>query len=288
MEPSREKYTYPLTSEDFFMEDDEVDISFTSEYFTAQSNVDSNAVENITIESSDCSSVSDKLNDTIEEMERLLKNSEKVLQNKPYDFISSESNVESIDLENMMLNEEQDKIVPLMEHREKLYNFKTPKMTSKLPKQVNTLKNPAKSNIFRTSPNYKTIVSPVAMYIKNSARTPLKHNVPAKQLPLRHLNAGAPHNKFNKQTHEFLLPTVTYKPTKTAIVSHEMGQKIPESIKKYIPQKPEVIKHEGRMLNKNSIEPEKKILMEDLTLMDSTLLQLSSQDISMLAVKNAF
>ncbi|KAF2882309.1 hypothetical protein ILUMI_23874 [Ignelater luminosus] len=157
-------------------------------------------------------------------------------------------------------------------------------------KQNTNLKIPTK--IASIKPNYKTIQSPVSVYIKNTPEAPLRQRVPSKPLSTTSLFPKAASSKVANKENESDLPTVIYKPAKHKVVSEREEFKLPGNIQKHISHIPFIIKHqeriEGRKLNQSVIE--NKLLDGNLTICDSSRLSTSSieEDVSLLVSKKAY
>lgn len=132
-----------------------------------------------------------------------------------------------------------------------------PKLKTPVFKHGNTFKVPSVTKVPSTkkSPNLKSIVSPIAMYIKNSPKVPLVKNVVSKQMycALSGMNgkqAGEKAQGVQSVPSKHILPVRSYKPAaRNIFVSKENEPALPGNIRKLIkgPLNPELIKHMGRV-----------------------------------------
>lgn len=162
-------------------------------------------------------------------------------------------------------------------------NFKIPEIPSR-PKFVTPTPPKATRHL-------KDIVSPVALYIKNSPRIPLKHNVPLKDLPrIATATSRKVSNKENFIDVEF--PEVVYKPAKNQVATTEKHIIVPPYLRKLNVKEGHITKHEGRInrhLDRSKVS--KQLLQSDITnsTIDQSLLDNSGAgDVSVLTNKQAF
>uniref|UniRef100_A0A1Y1KYL2 Uncharacterized protein n=1 Tax=Photinus pyralis TaxID=7054 RepID=A0A1Y1KYL2_PHOPY len=186
-----------------------------------------------------------KFNDTIEEMEKFLKEA------------ATNSN------ETMSPIPPSTPLTKINTSNDKSDSFKKP--LSKIP--IVTKKNLVKKSPCVTkTPHYKDIVSPVAIYIKNSPHVPLIQNVPTKQLSQKNL---FPSQKLpnNDNDWENLLPSVIYAPPRKIQSTSEPSLKLPINIHCHLPTTPRIIKHKGRLAGTNRLDVEEKLVDDgDLSL----------------------
>ncbi|KAK4871881.1 hypothetical protein RN001_016005 [Aquatica leii] len=122
------------------------------------------------------------------------------------------------------------------------------------------------------TPNYKDVVSPVAVYIKNTPRCPILRNVPTSntwQKKALFRNHDTP--TISKSNKENVLPEVVYTLPRQVIKTEGASLKLPSNIKKHLPSVPNLIKHKGRVAPKKQ-SPSKiqeKLLSCDLSIDDS-------------------
>lgn len=161
-------------------------------------------------------------------------------------------------------------------------NFKIPGLP---PRSKLTHTTPQKA-----CPNLKDIVSPVALYIKNSPRFPLKQNVPLKELSKIVTSTSTSTKSANKANLFAEMPEVIYKPSKKQIVSTEKHIVIPPYMRKLNIRVAQITKHEGRINHESDrSKVSEKLLLADITnrSIDQSLLD-STGDISVLTNKQAF
>ncbi|XP_008193434.2 uncharacterized protein ERp60 isoform X1 [Tribolium castaneum] len=148
----------------------------------------------------------------------------------------------------------------------------------KMPLNPVKSRTPQNSRIPRMQPKcFTNTMSPVAVYIKNSPCSFTKQNVVAKPTALL-TTAGESvlHNKDRNVD----LPVAVYKPPRKVITYVQKDVVLPSSLQKYVPEST-VAEHEKR--TKTETDTQTKILDEDLTTVDSSLLE----DTSFLQVKQA-
>lgn len=134
--------------------------------------------------------------------------------------------------------------------------------------------------------NLKNVVSPVALYIKNSPRIPLKQNVPLRDLS-KIVTTTNPKPAYKEIFAE--LPEVTYKPSKKQIATTEKHIVVPGYMKKFRFVEAHIVKHEGRIIQeRDRSNISKKLLLTDITntSIDQSLLD-GTGDISVLTNKQA-
>lgn len=207
---------------------------------------------------SDKSDTSDDLNNTFDEINKLLAQSQ--VSNSPQ--------------------------TPL-----KCLNSNTPKILSKSETKipVPTFKVPAKSVSSKKLPNLKNIVSPVGVYIRHGPQYRPLTNVPDHKVAIKlfsphHIGIKENLPQRNEEV-DFVIPPVLYKPAKNQKVIDVATVKLPDSIDKLVhPQT--VIKHEGRIEGQprhyQSIE--RRLMEPDLSLNDTQF----DQDVSILTQKAPF
>jgi hypothetical protein len=134
------------------------------------------------------------------------------------------------------------------------------------------------------SRQFKGIVSPIATYIKNSPAC-LKQNVPQRMMPTLGKSQPAPgFYQSDKENNFSELPEVVYKPAKKVVASTKTDINLPSSIQKLLPE-PLITKHVKRVQqNLNSNEVGMKLEEADLTIMNAG----SGEDISFVTTKQAF
>ncbi|KAF5284755.1 hypothetical protein FQA39_LY04480 [Lamprigera yunnana] len=142
---------------------------------------------------------------------------------------------------------------------------------------------------FHKIPNFQNIVSPVAVYIKNTPRHPLKQNVACtKTLPKKMVFQDQEILK-PKVIQPNVLPEVIYNRPRKVLVTKEACLKLPANIQKLLPNTPTVIKHCGRLAKKNDQDLADRLLSEDLS---STNLTFNSttplEEISVYNIKDVY
>lgn len=213
-------------------------------------------------------SVNNGFNDTLEEIERALRDGldytmpEDVIEDTPLKKSPRKQSIISASFLNHNNTAELGKSNVLFSAK-KEEPFKVPetKLKSKLPTVKRTHITNTKSGM-----NFNDIVSPVRIYINNTPKPYLKQNMPN----------GKKINKFiqmpevpksNKENAVSVFPEVVYKGAKKKINSGiSKDLLLPPSIKKLV-KNTEVIKHQGRVNNRNIGDTtiHNKLMEADLT-----------------------
>lgn len=227
-------------------------------------------------------------NDTIEEMERFVQIDDYELSNENTHDTNTSSNVEKLDNPNTSdsklyldttTSKPKKSLIPIKNSNQFLNPHKDVYTNFKIPTRIVSVK-----------PNYKTVLSPVSVYIKNSPQAPLLQRVPSKPLSAKSLFPKATSNKIANKENKFDLPTLIYKPAKHTVISEKEQLKLPGNIQKHISHIPNIIKHQGRTGGeKLGQNVENKLLEENLTICDDSRFSTSSvEDVSLLVSKKAY
>lgn len=201
------------------------------------------------------SNTSDDLNNTFDEINKLLAQSR--VSNSPP---STQTPLKS-------LNSNPTKVVS--------------KSETKLP--VPIFKVPFKSNSSRKLPNLKNIVSPVGVYIRHGPQYCPLTNVPDRKVATKLFPTAIKENI--PQQDDFVVPPVLYKPAKKQQVIDVATAKLPESIDRLVCPKT-VIKHEGRIEGRprHYQSTERRLMEPDLSINDTQF----DQDVSIVTQKAPF
>ncbi|KAK5639167.1 hypothetical protein RI129_011659 [Pyrocoelia pectoralis] len=167
-------------------------------------------------------------------------------------------------------------------------SFKKP-LSSKIPVT-------RKKNVERNTPTtsktwkFKDVVSPVAIYIKNSPHVPQIQNVPLKLSSPKNLFPTQKPSRSDTNNKEDTLPQIIYAPPRKVVKSTEQSLKLPLNIQRHLPTTPHIIKHTGRVLGKVNRGVEEKLLECDLSLNNVSDLNstVPLQEISVHKCKNVF
>ncbi|XP_061708732.1 uncharacterized protein LOC133518950 isoform X2 [Cydia pomonella] len=232
-----------------------------------------------------CDSSSKEFDNTLEEIEYILKNTPKAEKNNTDNNYHKETELEGnqipiqVNKEKVTLNAKPSAVVTPMKHFQKEKEvFATPSSVlhtkpalCRTPANAPFFKKPSTSSVKKTPGKnnaFQHIASPVAYYINNSPQIPLIRNVhPKKTLPglssipkLVKSSISKPSNKEN-----VYLPSVAYKSAKkTTVIDVSNAPKMPQSqwakkLTESLPR-PAVIKHihrEKDFLNKQLLrQPE--------------------------------
>lgn len=210
----------------------------------------------------DKSNTSDDLNNTFDEINKLLAQSQ--VGDSPS---STQTPVKCLN-SNKLVSKSDTKIPVLTVH-----NFKVP----------------IKSTSSKKLPNLKNIVSPVGVYIRHTPQYRPLINVPDRKVATKLFpsNQTAVKENIPQQTKEvdFVVPPVLYKPAKKQQVIDVATAKLPESIDKLVrPQT--VIKHEGRIEGRprHHQSMERRLMETDLSINDTQF----DQDMSFVTQKAPF
>ncbi|XP_044256678.1 uncharacterized protein LOC123006334 [Tribolium madens] len=129
---------------------------------------------------------------------------------------------------------------------------------------------------------FTSVISPIGVYIKNSPCSASKRNVAVK--PISQLNMKY-ESVLNNKENNVDLPDNVYRPPRKVVTCVKNDIILPSNLQKFVPEST-VTKHENRLRKETNIET--KILEEDLTSVDSSLLNQSCEDTSFLKVKQAY
>lgn len=254
-------------------------------------------------------------NDTLEEMEMLMKFGENYMQKKEEvnsptqekqkvaNFCSSgdEDNKENV------IKVPANSVVKLSENENKqqsneeinIINSGTPGKSPCLKKRPAEFKIPIHRPLStRKSQNFKNIMSPIGLYIKNSPQVPLVHKV---MVPTNHVGTfkdpNAPNScekKLDIAEGSSGLPMRSYKPSSRNIfISKEVEPSMPDSVRKLIKGTlgPEIIKHVGRIKESEDLPSTSTQTVHsdaELTILSSTdLSESNSTDVSLYILKNS-
>ncbi|XP_063928137.1 uncharacterized protein LOC135141200 [Zophobas morio] len=139
----------------------------------------------------------------------------------------------------------------------------------------------AKSNLVPTK-QFKNIISPVGVYIKNSPCVVLKHNASVKTVSA--LKSTPETDVIPNNDDGIIFPEVVYKPRKKVVKSVQKEVILPSSLQKMV-QEPIITQHECRTQGKTRSEIVQKLEDGNLTV-DSSILNPS--DVSYINLKQAF
>ncbi|XP_066148190.1 uncharacterized protein [Euwallacea fornicatus] len=219
----------------------------------------------------------DDLNNTFEEMNRLLGLMEKTGSKQEHD--------KSKDAPQSALNKQlpikqtsnfKSKLPQLKRQPQSTLAFKPP--LSKPPKRLIT---PCKT----TNPALRNIISPVGVYIKSGPKYCPMVKVPETKLKseiklVREQKENIPQDIASDLNCQ--IPSVIYTPAKYKLVTEVVDVKLPESIKKRVGGQV-VTKHEQRVARRLDQSIERRLMESDLSINESV-----NQDVSILTQKQPF
>lgn len=173
------------------------------------------------------------------------------------------------------------------------FNYVQSPVAEYIKQNQENFKLPLKPVKGKTTPNHRTplsqqkifknVISPIGIYI-NSPSLVTKKNVITKTIPMLKSPAKIESVSGNKENN-FVLPEVVYKPAKKVIALDKKDIFLPSSLRKMVPESV-ITEHEVRIRKDTSMG--RKLLEEDLTVVESSLLNHSSEDTSFVNIKNAY
>ncbi|KAJ8974170.1 hypothetical protein NQ317_004847 [Molorchus minor] len=215
---------------------------------------------------------SPQFNDTLDEINRLMELTDFLVKSNS-EHLFTPSNTASGSCSHIPVSTDKQgpfktptNVTPSWEKKQHLRSNikKTPDNNFKVPQKPVRLKFTEPTPPRCAPAHLKNVVSPVALYIKNSPSFPLKQNVPQKEL-LKIVTSKIPKPAMKENLAE--LPEVVYKPSTKQINSREKDIVLPPSIKRLNVKEPRITKHEGRIHQSASSKglAGRKLLSNDIT-----------------------